>query len=392
MPHAEGRRLGDADPLDSRLAAAQGQAVAAGPWWALRSRLALGMSPTPRPGLVLVTLGAALGPFGLRLLSPPVLTALDPVVSVALAALGVLVGLGLRTRRPGEGRLLAAASLQAALTTAAVVAGVLAIELLWLRAGIGTWPLAVMVGLCAAASSSAARLSDDDDTVAMRISDLDDVLPIVAGGFVLAMLHAESARQALTLTLAGGFVAAAVALAGWLLVGRSVARNEQRTFLAGTLLLVGGGAAYLSQSALFAGLIAGLMWNVAAGDARDRIARDLQALQHPLVVLLLLVAGARLEYSAIVLNVAVAYITCRVAGKVAGGWLAGRLVGRGTTPGLGLALVSPGVTGIAFAVNAVQADGDAARAAAVLAIVVTGSLASEMLSLVVRPREQVSGE
>jgi hypothetical protein len=389
MPHAEGRRLGDADPLDSRLAAAQGQAAAAGPWWALRSRLALGMSPTPRPGLVLLTLGAALGPFGLRLLSPTVLTALDPLVSVALAALGVLVGLGLHTNRPGDGRLLAAASLQAALTMAAVVAGVLAIDLYWLRTGIGTWPLAVMAGLCAAASSSAARLSDDDDTVAMRISDLDDVLPIVVGGLVLAVLQAESVRHSLALALAGGLAAAAVALAGWLLVGRTSVASEQRTFLAGTLLLVGGGAAYLSQSALFAGLVAGLLWNVAGGEARDRIARDLRALQHPLVVLLLLVAGARLEYSPTVLIVAVVYLACRVAGKLAGGWLVGRLVGQGTTPGLGLALVSPGVTGVAFAVNAVQADGDAARASAVLAVVVTGSLASELLSLVARPREQV---
>ena len=67
-------------------------------------RLALGLSPTPRSGLVLLIVGMALGPYGLQLLSERVLAALDPAVSVALVALGVLVGLDVKVRSPGEGR------------------------------------------------------------------------------------------------------------------------------------------------------------------------------------------------------------------------------------------------------------------------------------------------
>ena len=380
MPPFPDQRFGDADPLDTRLAASHGQSAAAGPWWALRSRLALGMALTPRPGLVLLTLGGAIGPAGLNVLSPSVLTNLDPIVSVALAALGVMVGFGLHTHRPGDGRLLAAASLQAAVTVVMVAAGVWALELLWLRTGAGHWWLAALVGLSAAATSTAAQPSDDD-TVAMRISDLDDVLPIVLGGLVLTMLSSGPGWAPLLLTLAAGTMAALVAMAGWLLIGRTATESEQRTFLAGALLLIGGVAAYLSQSALFTGLAAGITWNLAGGEARDRIARDLRALQHPLIVLLLIVAGARVTLAVAALTLAVAYLACRVSGKLLGGWLVGRWVGRGAASGLGVALVSPGVAGIAFAMNVVQADADVARAGMVLAIVVVGSLASELVSL-----------
>ncbi len=390
VPTSPARRLGDPDPLDSRLAAAQGESPAAGPWWGLRSRLALGMSPTPRPGLVLLTLGLGLGPAGLDVLSRGVLVSLDPLVSVALASLGVLVGLGLRLRHAGESRLFAAASLQGALTMIVVAAGVLVVDVNWLKLGASPWMLALLVSLCAAASSTHAGASDEDDSVAMRIGDLDDVLPIVVGGLALALLTSASPWGAVAVALAGGAIAAAVALAGWLLVGRADATNEQHTFVAGTLLLLGGGAAYLSLSALFAGLVAGVVWNVAGGLARDRIARDMRYLQHSLIVLLLLVAGARLDLSVNALAVAVVYLACRVIGKLVGGWLVGRLMARGAAPDLGLLLMSPGVTGIAFAVNAVQADIDASRAGIALAIVALGSLGSELLSLIVRPPESAT--
>ena len=41
----------------------------------------------------LIALGLALGPSGLRVLTPELLELIDPAVPVALAALGVLVGL-----------------------------------------------------------------------------------------------------------------------------------------------------------------------------------------------------------------------------------------------------------------------------------------------------------
>ena len=59
------------------------------------------------------------------------------------------------------------------------------------------------------------------------------------------------------------------------------------------MLLVGGLADYLSLSALTSGLVAGLFWQRAGGPAAESLRRDLGYLQHPLVVLLLVTAGAR---------------------------------------------------------------------------------------------------
>jgi hypothetical protein len=87
-------------------------------------------------------------------------------------------------------------------------------------------------------------------------------------------------------------LSAAMAIAGWLLVGEAASDGEQHAFVAGTLLLVGGAATYLSLSSAFAGFIAGVTWSLAGNLARARIVRDLDYVQHPFIVLALLAAGA----------------------------------------------------------------------------------------------------
>jgi hypothetical protein len=349
-------------------------------------RLALGLSPTPGPGLILLPIGLAVGPAGLNLLSTSVLSYLDPVVSMTIAALGIFVGLGLNLRRPQEKPLLAAASVEAGLTIVLVGAGVMLADAFWLRTGSGTWLLALTLGLCASASATAPSAFDEHPSLATRIGDLDDVLPVLVGGLALALMREASPFAAVGLTLAFTAIAATIAAAGWLLVGQTSSESEQHVFVAGMLLLLGGAAAYLSQSALFAGLIAGMFWNAAGGPAGERISRDMRYLQHPLIVLLLLVAGARLTSSAAVLALALVYVVCRVIGKLFGGWLVGRLLEHRSRRDLGISLVPPGVTGIAFALNALQAD-QSSPVASVLAIVVVGSLASELLSSLVRVQE-----
>ncbi|MGH9331185.1 MAG: hypothetical protein ACRD09_12135, partial [Vicinamibacterales bacterium] len=147
------------DPLDARLGYVPDAGRGGRRRWT-GIRLALGLSPTPVPGLVLLPLGVALGPHGLGLLSPIVLAYLDPAVSVAVATLGVFVGLGLDARRPHEGRLLAAASVEAALTVTLVGAGVLlallALRLAPVDAGLAPWLIALLIGVCAASSSTTA--------------------------------------------------------------------------------------------------------------------------------------------------------------------------------------------------------------------------------------------
>jgi uncharacterized membrane protein len=314
-----------------------------------------------------------------------VLSYLDPAVSLALAALGTLVGLGLKVRQPREARLFGASSVEAALTTLVVGVGILTVSLV--QHPLEPWLFAVLLGTCAASSATTAETSADERRIsAARIGDLDDVFPMVAGGLLLAILRNVSLASATSLVLLVIVIALAIALAGWLLVAQTTLESEQHVFVAGTLLLIGGAAAYLSQSALFGGLVAGLFWNLAGGPARERISQDIRYFQHPLLVLLLLVAGARILPSVNTVIVGMAYLVCRTAAKLGGGRLARRIVDRRASAEFEFILLAPGLTGIAFALNVLQVSGAADWAVSLLAIVVIGSIGSELLSLSLRPR------
>jgi hypothetical protein len=115
---------------------------------------------------------------------------------------------------------------------------------------------------------------------------------IVTGGLVIAALRDSSAVSVVVMMLSVMVIATVVALAGSLLVSHSDSERERQVFVAGTLLLLGGAAAYLSLSALLAGLLAGLVWNARGDPAKTRIAQELDSFQHPFLVLLLLAAGA----------------------------------------------------------------------------------------------------
>jgi Kef-type K+ transport system membrane component KefB len=169
-------------------------------------------------------------------------------------------------------------------------------------------------------------------------------------------------------------------------VTQTASESEHRVFSVGTMLLLAGTAAYLLASALFAGFIAGLVWNVGGASGRERLARDVRHLQHPLVVMLLLMAGSRLLISPRLLGLVALYVVCRTAAKLAGGWIA-RALARDLPRDLGLRLVSPGVVGVAFALNALQARPALDVTATAFAIVVAGSIASDLVSWFAAPIE-----
>jgi Kef-type K+ transport system membrane component KefB len=158
-------------------------------------------------------------------------------------------------------------------------------------------------------------------------------------------------------------------------------------FAIGALLLLGGAAAYLSLSAVFAGFVAGVFWHAAGRAARDRITHDLAYLQHPLIALLLILAGARVHLTLEVAGLVAVYLVCRTTGKLLGGWFASIGSGGDVPRDLGLSLMAPGIVGIAFALNVVQARGEADNTATLFAIVIAGSLASDVISLFVRGPE-----
>jgi hypothetical protein len=377
---------GIADPLDSRL----GQPVPtkARGRWGLRKRLALGLSPIPSPWLVLLPLGMALGPQGLGVLSEPVLASLDPAIVAALAALGILVGLALQVRPPRELGRLGLASFESTATAAMVFGGVAVFEAF--RPDPSAMPLLVALALAICAAPSATptgQASSPQALIAGRLGDLDDFVPILAGGLLLAWWREPAPAGTAWLLGQNALIALTVAVAGWLLVTQTPSESEQRVFAIGTVLLVGGAAAHLSGSALFAGLIAGMFW-ASTRVGHERIARDLPYLQHSLIVLLLIVAGARVVPSVTAAALVAVYMACRITGKVLGGSMVS-LANRQALPAdLGLYLVSPGIVGVAFALNLLHANGDWEGAPLVLSVVAAGSIGSELLALLFRHAEE----
>jgi hypothetical protein len=194
----------------------------------------------------LLLIGICAGPYGLNLLSSSVVLLLDSGVAMALAMLGVFIGLAIDPRRPR-------------LTTPAALA--------------------------------------------------------VLGGVGLAVSRDTSANALALVGLGIVAFAVVVAFAGWLLVGQADSEREQQVFVIGSLLLLGGGAAYTSLSAVLAGLLAGLAWNVAGDLARARIVQHLDYFRHPLLVVMLLVAGASIDLSFEALAVLVVVAALHVAGR-----------------------------------------------------------------------------
>ena len=348
-------------------------------------RWSLRWSATSAPvGLLLLT-GMAAGPRGINLLTPTALSLLEPVVPVALAALGVLAGLGAGDRRSADRRVFAAACLNAAVTMLVVSLGMAMVAMFALPAVARPFGALILAsGICAATSltlPTGNRL--EPRTAAVRLVELGALLPLVAGGFVMAWLREGSWGGALALLAQASAITAALAAAGWLLLTGASSETEERVLAVSVLLLVGGVADALSMSALFGGLVAGAFWWYAGRQPRDTITRDVLFVQHPLLVLVLLVAGARADLSAASVAFGAVYLALRVAGQLAGGLVATRVSGGKVPRDVGFHLLPPGVFGVAFALNAVSVVG--ADASILLAAVVAGTVGAEFGALLLSP-------
>jgi hypothetical protein len=379
------REIGGRDPIDAALSPAP--EVAAGISHLIWRRVALGLAPTVAPALLFVPLGLLLGPLASNVISPRMLVRLDPVVSMALATLGVFVGLALDLREPDDRRWLGAAAVESLVTMGVLGFAASVLFSFWAlplgRASIG---VAAMLAICGAASSAAwaDEKSDPRLHAATRIADLDDVVPVVAAAALLAAVRAASAQETLVLTLVTIALGSSVGLVGWLLFERAHGDAERIVFVVGVVAMLGGVAAALRLSPLLTGLVAGLVWTYSPGRADRVIAQQLRKLQHPLVVLLLLVSGASVVPSLLALWLTVPYVAFRLTGKLAGGWMASRLLRRLAPADLGALLVPPGLLGVAFALNFHQAIGGA-TGSALLTAVVAGTLVSEFLAWIVVP-------
>ena len=349
-----------------------------------RTRAALGLRPLTAPVIVFLPLGFLIGPSGMNLLTVQAIGHLDVVISIVLATLGVFIGIAAGSQRRPVARMMTAASLEAVATILIVGGATYALLLAWgMPTLVAPGLVALALGLCASASAAPAVGPSDNRArqIAAQVADLDDVLPILVGGFALAMI-AEGGPPAPRAVLMGIGVGAAIALCGWLLFEQSEG-PERDVFVLGTLLLLGGSAAYLDISPLLTGLAAGWLWARLPGQTERVVATHLGKVQHPLVVLLLIIAGAILQPGLAGIWLFAPYVAFRTTGKLLGGWLASRLTDDVAPSELGAYLIPPGVIGIAFALNILQVSQEAAPP--IVFAVAVGALASELLAVVVTP-------
>jgi len=350
----------------------------------LRTRSALGLRPVTAPVMVFIPLGILLGPYGSEIINGSALRHLDVVISVVLATLGVFIGIAAGTQAGSVRRLMAASTAEAAITILAVGAASYTLLHAWQMPTAMAYALvALTLGICASASA-APSIEEHDSTarrVAARVADLDDVLPIVLGGVALSLLGGAERSAVVDIGLSIGIGLGAAATA-WLLFELS-AGAERDVFVLGTLALLGGAAAYLEVSPLLTGMTAGWVWTQAPGETEHVVARHLEKVQHPLVVILLVTAGASLEPSMAGVWLFAPYVVFRTVGKLTGGWLASRLAPGIAPSDLGAYLIPPGVIGIAFALN-VQQVAPAAAMPLVFAVA-AGAVLSELVAVIVVP-------
>jgi hypothetical protein len=352
---------------------------------AFQTRAALGLRPVTAPVVVFIPLGFLIGPHGLGVLTPQALSHLDVVVTVGLATLGVFIGVAAGREGSALRRLFAASTLEA-VTTLVIVGGALAVLLeLWNLPLAMPYAIAAMaLAVCASASAATSVGPADARTrqIAAQVADLDDVLPIAVGAVVIGLASRQDLHPATTALLAVG-AGLAIGVAGWLLFERAQGSAERSVFVIGTLAMLGGSAAYVGGSPLLTGMTAGWLWAVAPGGTDRVAAAELQKVQHPLVVVLLITAGAATDLSLAGVWLFAPYVVFRLAGKLLGGWAASRFAPGVAPSDLGAYLVPPGVIGIAFALNLLQVLPGAG--APIVFAVAVGAIACELLALVVTP-------
>jgi hypothetical protein len=334
---------------------------------------------------MLLASGVALGPHGIGLLSADTLSVLAPAIPVALAALGILVGLSVGIGRTDDGSVFAGAVVDAVLTLLIVSVGIGGLAL----AGSPplTHPVLIVIagaGICAASSLTLPTGNPlEPRTTATRLLELGVLVPILLGGLMLAWIRTGSPVGTIAVIVAASALTCAVTTAAWLLLTVASSETEKRVLTIAALLLVGGVADALSTSALLVGGVAGLFWRYLGGRPLETIGRDVLFIQHPLLVVVLLAAGANASFPRVSLAFGAAYVALRVLGRLAGGGVAKRTSGAAVPRDLGLHLLPPGVFGAAFALNAAGVVGT--DASLLLGTVVLGTIGSELVAFRLLP-------
>lgn len=324
-------------------------------------------------GIEFIVLGVLVGPYATDLMQPEVLAQLGPVISLAIGAVGLILGLELRfANMLKERRESLEMSFFGVLTTSLLVGGASAVWVVATVPRIGvvaSLPAAMAIGAIAAVSaprviSTVAQELVGESRLAKMLEDstrFDQIFATILFGLVFCVFHVGETAGIRALTPTEWFAASlgfglVLGVLFFLFLGRE--SDPQRLLLAliGIILFSSGSAYYLNLSPLFINLVLGAMLANTSRHA-DALRDVMASMERPLTVVILVLAGAAWPLgslaSPVVLGLVAIGLFGRLLGKVLGGGLTFRYGDPRPyhTPLMGLGTLAQGGLAIAMAFN-----------------------------------------
>ena len=332
----------------------------------LRMGRAFGLAQLAASGLLFFVFGVMVGPLAMGVLDANQIEALRPLLAVGLAVVGLLTGFNIEPSllRGLPGRLYLAASAQG-LTSVVLVGGLLFVVMYFSGAVdsmTGALGAAALLGAVASVSSPhlgilgvrSGRLDRGTGLVVTLVAMLDDLSGLLAlmVALVITVAAGSSAGDGLMLLALAGLLGLSCGLLLIFLSRALTSDEETATLLFGTVLLVGGAAAYLRISTLVAGLVCGATLSLVGRHTAARLYKVLSKVERPVYLLLLFLAGPLFHPDSVwVWLILPIFVAVRFAAKVFGGTLAWK-VGGGLVPErTGWALISQGGMSICLVIE-----------------------------------------
>jgi hypothetical protein len=296
----------------------------------------LGITQLAVAGLPLIVLGMLTRAPQLGVLSDALLDQLSPIVGIALAGVGIRIGLRLDiphlVSTPRSIAMLALVRLALPWVVMAG-AGLVAMRLLGIESGDNARNAALLATAATVSSAMAARqlsgvLVTEDISISQRAAQLIELACVI--GFLLITAYARGRHSTLApevwLLNAVG-LAVVLGTCAALLFRDPAARGVDAPVIAiGSVAMVAGAAMFLGFSPLPIGLLVGMTVGVVAGDRRAELESafdDYQRLIYGLLLFMLGAVAVPLELSAAL--VALAFVVARVLGYLVSTPLAVRI-------------------------------------------------------------------
>ncbi len=343
----------------------------------------------PRVTLLLI-LGILLGDDVLGLIPVSLSEQFELLADMVLMIIGFLLGgrLSIDTLRT-MGRQIAWVSVSAALCAAILVVGAMVLVRVSLE-------IAILLGCIASATAPAATVDTVLESksqslfskVLLAVVAIDDAWALLFFSLGLSMVSMLNGSQDVFLSIneaaieiGGGLaVGALVGIPGAYLTGRIKPGQPMLTEALGIVFLCGGASNLLGVSFLIAVMTAGAVISN-AGKHHEYAFHEIENIEWPFMAIFFVLAGATLEIDALreIGVIGAAYVLARMVGKIAGGWLGGRIgaADANTRQWIGVALLPQ--AGVAIGMGLIAASRYPEYSQLILTVVVSTTVVFELL-------------